>query len=295
MNSKQRERLKPYLLLTPATIFFVIFIIIPMVYTLYLSFFDWNMIKPVKEFVGFENYIKIFTDKNMMKVFGNTIGYLVILSVSNFIVPYIFAFICKYVLKKFQNFYKITIFLPAFISLVVASTLFMWILNPMTGPVAALCNMVGLSMPVWSKSQSLAIVVISLITTWGSFGYSFITLFAAVGSVPVEVIESARLDRVPLHKIALDIVFPMSSASGYYVFIMMLVQGLDKVFAPIDVITKGGPDYGTSNLIYESYSRAFVIFETGESATISILTMVFFGLLIWVLNQTIGKKVYYEN
>ncbi len=286
---------KPYLLLVPASVFFLAFVIVPFFYTVYLSFFDWNMISPKMKYVGISNYIKILTDKNFTKILSNTFLYIFIIAIANFVIPYIFAFICKYVLTKMQDFYKVALFLPGFISLVVASMLFVWILNPLTGPLAALLEIFGLKMPIWSTTEGLVVVVISLITAWSCFGYNFITLLAAVGSVPQEIIEAARLDNIPTHKIFYKIVIPVSGASGYYVLIMTMMQALGNVFGPIDVLTKGGPDYGSSNLIYEAYFKAFTVFETGESAALSIITMIVFAIIIFFMNKIIGKRVYYAN
>ena len=85
---------------------------------------------------------------------------------------------------------------------------------------------------------------------------------------------------MPLHRIFFDIVVPMSSATGIYVFIITIVQGLQYVFTPIKVITQGGPDYASSNLIYMSYHNAFTLFKTGTSSAASVLTMLLFFVLL---------------
>ncbi len=154
-----------------------------MLYTIYLSFFDWNMIRPTKTFVGFDNYVKIFTDPTFYKILKNTGAYVIILIGINFCIPFVFAFVCKYMLTKNQNLYKVTLFLPGFISLVVGSIIFTWILNPVSGPVSKLLSVIGIEMPVWTTTNGLVIVVISLITSWKSFGYNFIMLFAAVSGI----------------------------------------------------------------------------------------------------------------
>ncbi len=289
------DKARPYLYLAPAMLFFALFVLWPLVYTVYLSFFDWNMVRPTKEFVGLTNYVKVFTDPYFGEIFGNTILYILILLFFNFVVAFLFSFLCHFVLTRFQAFFKTVFFLPSFISLVVASMVFVWILNPITGPVSKLVALFGVVMPVWSTTESLVVVVISLITSWQFFGYNFVTLYAAVGGVSKEVIEAARLDNIPLHRIFLQIVVPMSGSSGYYVFIMTIVQGLQLVYTPIEVITRGGPDYASSNLIYQAYFEAFGLFKTGYASALSLVILVFFALLTYFLGKVIGRKVYYEN
>ena len=125
----------------------------PLFYTLYLSFFEWNMVKPVKKFVGLGNYISVLKDPNTWKIFGNTFWYIVILLVFNFVMPYILSFILSCVIKKGQSFYKAVFFLPSVISLVVGSILYTWILNPISGPVAIVAGWFGLKLRFGRKRR----------------------------------------------------------------------------------------------------------------------------------------------
>lgn len=284
-----------YLFLLPSFITFTVFMFWPLAKTVYLSFFDWNMIKPVKEFVGFENYIEMFRDPLTYKIMGNTVCYILILLALNFAAPYILSFVLSNIIKKGQNLYKGAIFLPSVISLVVGSMLYLWILNPISGPTSVVAKMLGITLPVWSKSESLALIVISIITSWKVFGYNFIVLLAGVSGVSKEAIEVARLDNVPTYRIFLDIVLPMSSATGIYVLVITIVQGLQYVFTPIKVITQGGPNYASSNMIYNSYHQAFTLYKTGSSAAFSIVTMILFAMLLYLEFRFVEKGVYYEN
>ncbi len=293
--NKMENKNRGYLFLMPAFLTFTAFMFWPLAQTVYLSFFDWNMIKPTKEFVGIENYARLFRDPLTYKIMENTIYYILLLLVLNFAAPYILSFIFSFVIKKGKNLYKGALFLPSVISLVVGSILYLWLLNPISGPAAAAANLIGLTLPVWSKNEGLALVVISLITSWKVFGYNFIVLLAGVSGVSQEVIEAARLDNVPAHRIFLDIVLPMSSATGVYVFVITIVQGLQYVFTPIKIITQGGPNYASSNMIYNSYHQAFTLFKTGSSAAFSIVTMALFAVLLFLEFRFVEKGVYYEN
>lgn len=291
----QGKNIKVLLYITPALIIFGIFMIWPTLYTFYLSFFDWNMVSPTKEFVGLENYISIFTDPVIYKVLWNTVAYIFILLIFNFIVPYVLAFVLEYIIPKFKDFFKSGFFMPSFISMVVGSLIYTWILNPTSGPVAEIAGWFGLEVPNWSQSSHLVIVVICYIVAWKVFGYNFITLYAAVASIDEEIIESARLDNVSNWRIFKDIVIPMSSSSGFYIFIMTIVTGLQYVYTPVSVITQGGPDNASSNLIYESYKNAFILFDTGRSAALSVVTLLLFSILLYFNLKFSERGVYYEN
>lgn len=295
MREKKKCAIIGYLFLVPSLTAFILFMFVPLFYTIYLSFFDWNMINPIKKFVGFSNYIRIMKDPNTLKIIGNTAFYILILLVINFIVPYILSFILSTIIKKGKSFYKAAFFLPSVISLVVGSILYIWILNPVSGPIAIIAKWFGLTLPIWSKTEGWVIVVLSFITSWKVFGYNFIIILAGVSGVSAEVIEAAKLDDIPLRKIFIDIILPMSSATGIYVFIVTIVQGLQYVFTPIKVVTQGGPNYASSNLIYHSYHEAFTLYRTGMSSAVSVLTMVLFITLLILEFRFVEKGVYYEN
>ncbi|MDQ0203349.1 carbohydrate ABC transporter permease [Pectinatus haikarae] len=284
-----------YMLILPALLVFAIFMFYPLFYTAYLSFFDWNMIKPLKVFVGLDNYKALFSDPLMPLVIKNTVVYILILLILNCAAPYILAFILSFVVKKGRGFYKGAFFLPSVISLVVGSILYLWILNPVSGPAAVAAEFMGINIPIWSKTQGLVIVVLSIITTWKIFGYNFIVIFGGVTGVPQEIIEAAKIDNIPLYKIFFDIVLPMSSATGVYIFIMTIVQGLQYVFTPIKVVTQGGPDNASSNVIYDIYQEGFLLYHTGYASAMSIAAMVLFVILLVIEFRYVEKGIYYEN
>ncbi|HHX68211.1 MAG TPA: sugar ABC transporter permease [Gallicola sp.] len=294
LNFKKND-IKSIIYLAPSLLVFILFMVIPLLYTVYLSFFKWNMVSPEKEFVGLENYISIFQNKENYRIILNSLLYIVLLTIFCCVVPYILSFVLEQIISKFKNIYKSLIFIPSVISLVVASILFTWILNPVSGPLSIILGKVGLSIPFWSKMEGWVIVVISLITSWKVFGYNFIVLYASIAGISRELIEAAKLDNLSNTKIFLKIILPMSSATGVYIFIITIVQGVQYVFTPIKVITQGGPDNASSNLIYSSYQQAFEMYNTGSSSALSVITMIIFAVLLILEFKFVEKGVYYEN
>lgn len=253
------------------------------------------MVSKKKLYVGFKNYITLFNDPLAIKILINSFIYIVFFIIFSCVVPYIMSFILDQIILRWKDFYKGMFFMPAVVSLVVASILYTWILNPISGPIALILKQFNIVMPYWSKIDVLVIFVISAITSWKVFGYNFIVLYAAVAGVSRELIESAKLDNVSNMGIFLKVILPMSSSTGIYIFIMTIVQGLQYVFTPIKVITQGGPDYASSNLIYYSYQQAFEMYNTGLSSAMSVVTMLLFAILLILEFALVERKVYYEN
>lgn len=282
-------------LLVPAIGIFTTFVFWPIVRTVYLSFFDWNMISRNKKFVLLDNYISILTDSVIYKSLGNTFLYIIFLGIFNFILPYIFAYALALLISRLKSFYRAMIFFPSIISLVVASLVFLWLFNPMSGPISKVYELFGIESPFWLKTNGLVILLVSIITAWKIFGYNLILLLAGVLEVPSELIESAKIDKLSNFQIFIYIVLPMTSSTALYVLIMTVVYGLQQVFVPINVLTQGGPNNGSTNLVYSIYQYAFTFFQTGRASALAIITTLFFFVLISLKIKILEKGVYYEN
>lgn len=279
----------------PALLIFLIFMFCPVFYTLLMSFFKGNTAKPLMTFVGLKNYTTVLTSEATLKLLLQTGIYILILVVINFVVPYILAFLSHFVLKRNKGFYKVIFFMPSLISLVVGAMLIQWLFNPIIGPVAKLMTLFGTTMPTWSKTPGLVIFVISLVACYKAFGYNFLVLLAGVSNISSELIEAARLEKTPNHLIFSKIVFPLNSSTAIYVLIMSIVQGVQYVFTPINILTLGGPDGASSNILYGTYQEAFLFFSPGNAAVLSAITMIIFICLLVLEFKYVEKGVYYEN
>lgn len=291
----KREKRLALLFIMPALSVFLLFMFYPLAYTLYLSFFRWNMVSPQMKFAVLDNYIRLLTSPVTMQVIENTLLYIVILVLLNFLLPYGLSFVNTFLMKRGKNIYKTLLFSSSLIALVVGAILFQWIFNPVSGPVAAVADMAGVTLPAWSKTPGLVIVIISLVAVYKAFGYNFLILLSGMNNVPEELIEAARLEKASNRNIFTRIVMPLTSSTAVYILIMTIVQGLQYVFTPIKVLTQGGPNDASSNIIYQGYDYAFTFYETGMSAALAIVTMIIFLLLLYLEFRYVEKGVYYEN
>ncbi len=279
----------------PALLLFVVFMFWPVFYTVVMSFFKGNTAAPTKAFVGIQNYVTVLTEPSTLSLLKYTGFYILILVVVNFLVPYVLAFINHFVMKRFKKFYKVIIFMPSLISLVVGAMLIQWLFNPIIGPVSKVIALFGATMPTWSKTAGLVVFVISLVACYKAFGYNFLVLLSGVSNVSPELIEAARLEKTPNRKIFTKIVMPLTSSTAIYVLIMSIVQGVQYVFTPIKILTQGGPNGASSNILYATYQEAFLYFNSGTASVMSVITMLIFIVLLVLEFRFVEKGVYYEN
>ena len=283
------------LYLLPAGLLFLIFFYWPLLQNAYLSLFSWNMVSPNMKFVGAENFSVIFASPELWKILLNTVLFVVIMLVLNFVLPYIYSFILGHVVTRWSSFYRSALFLPSTVSLAVASILFLWIYNPLAGPLQIVLSWFSLESPRWFKEDYLVIFAICTIIGWKVFGYNMIVMLAAMVAVPKEMIEAAKLENASNWTIFRKIILPMTSSTAIYVFTITVVFGLQYVLVPVNMLTQGGPDQGSSNLVYIIYQYAFTFFQTGRSAAYAVITMVCYLVFLFVKNKFLEKKVYYEN
>lgn len=291
----EKNKWHAFLFLLPSIFFFVVFSYWPLLQNLYLSFFSWNMVSPNMTFVGIENYTAVLGSEELIKILANTVVFVAIMLVLNFVLPYLFSFVLGHLIERGKGFYRSTLFMPATLSLAVASILFLWIYNPLAGPLSIVLSWFDLESPRWFKENWLVIFAICTIIGWKVFGYNLIVMLAAMIAVPKEMIEAAKLENASNWQIFKQIIVPMTSSTAIYVFTITVVFGLQYVLVPVNMLTQGGPDQGSSNLVYIIYQYAFVFFQTGKSAAFAIITMICYIAFLLFRTKYLEKKVYYEN
>ena len=291
----EKNKWHAFLFLLPSIFFFVVFSYWPLLQNLYLSFFSWNMVSPNMTFVGIENYTAVLGSEELIKILANTVVFVAIMLVLNFVLPYLFSFVLGHLIERGKGFYRSTLFMPATLSLAVASILFLWIYNPLAGPLSIVLSWFDLESPRWFKENWLVIFAICTIIGWKVFGYNLIVMLAAMLAVPKEMIEAAKLENASNWQIFKQIIVPMTSSTAIYVFTITVVFGLQYVLVPVNMLTQGGPDQGSSNLVYIIYQYAFVFFQTGKSPAFAIITMICYIAFLLFRTKYLEKKVYYEN
>lgn len=291
----EKRKWQAFLFLLPSVFFFAVFSYWPLLQNLYLSFFSWNMVSPNMKFVGLDNYVSVLGSEELIKILVNTVIFVAIMLVLNFVLPYLFSFVLGHLIERGKGFYRSALFMPATLSLAVASILFLWIYNPLAGPLSIVLSWFDVESPRWFKENWLVIFAICTIIGWKVFGYNLIVMLAAMLAVPKEMIEAAKLENASNWQIFKQIIVPMTSSTAIYVFTITVVFGLQYVLVPVNMLTQGGPDQGSSNLVYIIYQYAFVFFQTGKSAAFAIITMVCYIAFLLFRNKYLEKKVYYEN
>jgi multiple sugar transport system permease protein/sn-glycerol 3-phosphate transport system permease protein len=288
------EGMMPYLLVAPLIILMLIFIYWPLVYSVYLSFFDWNFVRPVKDYVGFENYTRLLDTPSFITSLRGTWFYMVTLIPLQVFLPLALALMLWPIRKsRLQSTYRVAIFTPTIIAYSVAAVMWLWIFNPLQGVLNKVLFEFGVERMHWLSDRNTAIWAVIIVATWKSLGFHMLLYLAALEAVPQDQVEAAQLDGAGNWELMKSIRFPLISPTFFFVLITTVISVNDDVFGAINVLTDGGPFESTTNIIYFLYQSGFRFFQIGTASAVSVIVFVATCLLTWVQFKFIEKRVHY--
>ncbi len=283
---KYYKKYVPYLFLLPAGVILVLFFFIPFFETIVLSFFEYNTNIYHPSFVSLSNYLTLLKSPVFYKVLLNTFIYLFVAVPFLVIFPLIIAIMINQKIKGI-TLYKILIYLPVIVSIVVAAIAFKWlyaqqgILNYATG----LFNIPAIG---WLTDPNFALYSVILVTIWKGVGYYMMIYLSALMGVPKDLYEACDVDGAnPVTK-HLTVTLPHLMPTIGLVSTISSISAM-KVFAEIYVMTKGGPLDSSKTIVYYIYERAFENLDLGIASAASVI------LLLIVLVLSIINFVFFEN
>ena len=289
---KAIKTLKPYLFVAPTLIVFIVFSIYPILNTIFLSFYEWDMISPTKEFVGIKNYQTLFRDVKFYQTLSNTFVYM-LLTVG---LGVILAIALALFLRKdtrINKFMQNLIFTPYIVSLASISFLWMWLMNNDFGLLNYLLSLVGVGPIDWLGNPKVALISLVIISVWKTLGYNTLIILSALQSIPKHLYEAASLDKATKRQTFFKITLPMISPTLFFLTIVSIIASF-KVFETIQIITNGGPQNSTNTLVYSIYEYGFQFYKSGYASTIGVVLLVIISIFTIIYFKLLSKKVHYQ-
>ncbi len=268
---KYYGKLPPYLFLLPAGIVLVAFFFIPFFQTVYLSFFDYSSSIYHPAVIGLDNYTKLFQSPVFYKVLWNTFVYLFVAVPILAILP---LFIAVLINQKIRGvtLYKILIYLPVIVSIVVAAIAFKWLYADQ-GILNYFISIIGSEPVGWLTDPNWALYSVIIVTIWKGIGYYMIIYLAALMSVPKELYEACDIDGAGFLKKHLTVTIPHIMPTIALVTTISAISAM-KVFAEIYVMTKGGPLNSSKTIVYYIYERAFENLDLGYASAMAVVLLI---------------------
>lgn len=286
-GDKWKARLLPYVFLGPVIILVAIFLLYPAVRTLIDSFMEQSQRRGESaSFVGFANYVDLFTDPNFLGILLNNVLWVIVVPTGAVLIGLLVAILTDRLGKRRETTFKSMIFLPMAISGVAAAVTWRFIYfyappgNPQIYSLNAFWTAVTGQDPVpWLTIDTARLnsFLIMFIVIWLQTGFAMVLLSAAIKGVPEETIEAARLDGATERKLFLSVIIPQIRGTILAVFITILIVVM-KLFDIVYAMTGG--QYNTSVLAVEFYAQLFSFQNPGKAAAVVMVLMIAIAPLI---------------
>ncbi|MDL2318873.1 sugar ABC transporter permease [Eubacteriales bacterium OttesenSCG-928-A19] len=272
MTGNRRERWIPYAVITPALLLIVIFKLYPILNTIINSFIR-------KESFSFRNYQYIFEDPIFWNSLWVTFKFNIIITPVQIIISIGMALLVN-VKMRGTSVFRTIYYLPVTISMTVAAIIWNLMLNPSTGVVNSFLRLLGFSAQPFFTGVSQALGSIMLLASWKGCGYWMMFLLAGLQGIDEEIYESARIDGANWLQTTLRITLPLLKNSLTFVIISDTTSNL-LLFAPMFMITKGGPQMSTNVLMYEIYKSSFIYADQARAnALMTIMLLIVAAIVI---------------
>ncbi|WP_394925746.1 carbohydrate ABC transporter permease [uncultured Robinsoniella sp.] len=289
---------KPYLFLLPAIGLILFWTYKPLLQTLQYSLYKWSMVPgTVPEYVGFENFTKLFRNKDFVPALKNTLIYILGMLPFSIILPLFIAAATQDLNEKAKKIYRAVFFIPMIMAPVAVSIIFQWLLHPSNGLVNHLLQTMGLTGEsiAFFADQKFARLMIILISGWKMIGFSTLMFSSALSGIDTQYYEAAKLDGAGSIRRFFDMTLVLLSPTAMLMLMVSVLFSSQWSFAYIDVLTQGGPFATSTNIYYMMYKFAFGDLNVGLCAAAATLFLILFGIIALTMQRLTKKYAFYDN
>lgn len=286
LSRNAKRNLEGYLLIAGNYVIYGMFVLLPMLFTIYYSFTNYDLYQQ-KDFVGFSNYINLSSDKVFLISLRNTCIY----SVFAVLIPMTLGFVLAVLLNQWiyaKGLARVLYYIPYLCSMISAALVWLWIFDPAHGFLNQIVKVLGMKPQRWLFDTKFALPALTVMGIWKILGYVVVIYLAGLQNVPVDLYEAADMDGAGEIRKFFRITVPILAPTSFFVFVMLMIQSFN-VFDQIKVMTDGGPVNATTTVIHQVYQRAFMFYDMGRAAAMTTLLVVITAILSFI-NFRYGRQ-----
>jgi sn-glycerol 3-phosphate transport system permease protein len=257
----------PYWMLAPTLILLTLFVFVPLVFAVRISFFEWDLLTPPR-FVGFENYTALLESGEFLGALGRTLSFSVLVVTGSLVLGLGLALLLDRP-GPLAAFVRSAIFSAYVVSWVSVGLLFLWLFDRDAGLVNAALRGLGLSPLGFLGDPRLALVTLASVSVWKITGYALVLFLAGLKDVPEEVLEAAALDGAGRFRRFRHVTWPLLAPTTAFVATTSLITSF-QVFDVVRVMTQGGPVRSTTLLVYAIFEQIFLNLRVGRASALSV-------------------------
>lgn len=266
--------------LLPAAVILGVFNFYPALYSLYLSFFEWNGLSPTKDAVGLGNYRRLLTSPEFWNSLRVTALFAGGLTAGSLAIGLFVAVMLNLDIRG-RALYRVVYFLPVITPTVAAGVVWKYLFDPSQGVVNRSLASVGIDGPGWLVSPAWALLAVVVVAVWKRVGFNMVIYLAALQGIPRTYYEAAQLDGASSWQTFRFITVPLLAPTTFFLTVTALIEAF-QVFDLVYVMTAGGPLGGTDVMGYYLYRYGFRYYELGFASAIAyvMFLLIFIATLI---------------
>lgn len=293
MTADPRSVALRWLFLAPTMLGVGVFVVLPIVGSLLLAFFRWDIITS-PQFVGLQNFTDIVADPRVGVSFLNTAVFVVLAVSAQLVVAMLLAVLVhSHMPGWLRVFFRSTFFFPLVLSAASVSILMRYLFNESYGVVNWALSLVGIPAVPWLTSPQWAMVVVVAVFVWQNFGFSFLLFVGGLGAIPTEVYEAGAIDGATGWRKFRQLTLPLVSPTVLVASVMAIITSL-QIFDQPYVLTRGGPGDSTRTVVMAIYESAFRELEFGRASAIGLILMVLIMLVTALQFRLSRRFVFYQ-
>jgi multiple sugar transport system permease protein len=277
----------PYLMVSPYLLHLLLFTAFPVIFSIVLTFFNWNIISPM-EWNGLGNWKHVISDRLFWKSILNTLKFLAVHIPLQIIIALALAEVLNQKIR-FRGFFRAAFFMPVVISGVVVTIMWQQLLGYETGIINRLLVGAGLGKVGWLTDPDVAMISIALMATWKNVGLYVILFLVGLQTVPKQYYEAADLEGASHWQKFTRITIPMINPTIFMVLVLSTLGGFSLFIEPY-IMTGGGPMNSTMSAVLYIYKEAFEYYHMGYSATLGLFFALMIVLVIIIQKRFIEKE-----
>lgn len=275
-RARSRRQWQGLLYIAPAMVLVTVFFVIPVLFTLWMSFHNWPLLgQPA--WIGLQNYVRMLTDTRFLAALNFTAYYTVIVTIAIFVLAFPLALFVERE-RRGVGVYRTIFFMPVVVGLATASLLWVWLANVDSGLFSPILRMFG----VTGRSANLlatfdnAFLTIVVMVVWKIVGFTMIILLTGLQSIPTDLTEAARIDGATRWQRFRHLTLPLMRRTIALALILS-VTGSVLAFDQFYIMTSGGPQNRMISVVYYIFNQSFVSFQLGYGSALSIVLL---GILV---------------
>ena len=291
LSRKVKNNIFAYLMLLPDMLGIALFIFIPILIALYVSFHEWNALEPMR-FVGLDNYKTMLQDTDWQKSLLITVCYTALFVPLLYCVSLGLALLIQSIKGKVQHIFRTVLFLPYSVSTVVAALIWRFMLDPRNGFFNQILRFFHIPIQGFLGNTKQALLCIAVISVWMLCGYYAIIFLAGIKDIPKSYYEAACLDGADELQTFFYITFPLLKEVSVFVIVVTTISSF-QVFDLVKILTNGGPAQSTTVSVFYIYQNAFDFTKLGYSSAMAFVLFVLimlFSLIQLRLTGEVAKK-----